>query len=69
MSRQARVGSTPKKNVHDYIRNRLEGPSSIMGMPVFDDGRLYVAGGGDIWWGKRQAWLKCIDAAKAALTH
>ena len=31
-------------------------------MPVFDRGRLYVAGGGDIWWGKNEAWLKCIDA-------
>lgn len=33
-------------------------------MPVFLDGRLYVAGGGDIFWGKNEAWLKCIDATK-----
>ena len=26
--------------------------------------RLYVAGGGDLWWGKRAAWLKCIDATR-----
>jgi len=32
-------------------------------MPVFHDNRLYVAGGGDIWWGKHEAWLKCLDAA------
>ena len=24
-----------------------------------------MAVGGDIWWGKRQAWLKCIDASKS----
>ena len=23
-----------------------------------------MAGGGDIWWGKNEAWLKCIDATK-----
>jgi outer membrane protein assembly factor BamB len=23
-----------------------------------------VAGGGDLWWGKNEAWLKCIDATK-----
>jgi outer membrane protein assembly factor BamB len=32
-------------------------------MPVFHDGRLYVTVGGDIWWGKRQAWLQCISTA------
>jgi outer membrane protein assembly factor BamB len=31
-------------------------------MPVFDANRLYVAGGGDLWWGKNEAWLKCVDA-------
>jgi outer membrane protein assembly factor BamB len=34
-------------------------------MPVFVDGRIYIAGGGDIWWGKNEAWLKCIDATGA----
>ncbi len=43
------------------MRNRKEGPSTIHGMPVLHKGRLYVAGGGDVWWGKRRAWLKCID--------
>jgi outer membrane protein assembly factor BamB len=51
----------PKENVHRYMRNRREGPSTIHGMPVLHKGRLYVAGGGDVWWGKREAWLKCID--------
>ena len=56
--------SAPKKNVHKYIRNRTEGPSIIKGMPVHHAGRTYVAATGDIWWGKRQSSLKCIDAAK-----
>jgi outer membrane protein assembly factor BamB len=33
-------------------------------MPVFHAGRLYVAGGGDLFWGKNEAWLKCIEATK-----
>jgi outer membrane protein assembly factor BamB len=56
--------SGPKTNVHKFNSNRREGPSNFFGMPVFDRGRLYVAGGGDIWWGKNEAWLKCIDAAR-----
>lgn len=52
----------PKKDVHRYNTNRRESPSNIFGMPVFDRGRVYVAGGGDLFWGKNQAWLKCIDA-------
>ena len=54
----------PKTNVHRYITNRRESPSNFYGMPVFDHNRLYVAGGGDIWWGKNEAWLKCIDATR-----
>jgi len=57
--------SAPKQNVHDYLRNRRESPSNIKGMPVFHDGRVYVALGGDIWWGKNEAWLQCFDATKA----
>ena len=52
----------PKTNVHRFNSNRRESPSDFFGMPVFDRDRIYVAGGGDIWWGKNQAWLKCIDA-------
>jgi outer membrane protein assembly factor BamB len=56
--------NAPKEDVHRYVGNRRNSPSNIMGMPVFHNGRVYVAAGGDIWWGKRRAWLKCIDAAK-----
>jgi len=53
--------TAPKTDVHKFITNRRESPSNIYGMPVFHRDRLYVAGGGDIWWGKNEAWLKCID--------
>ena len=56
--------TAPKENVHRYIGNRRESPSNILSMPVFHDNRLYVTGGGDIWWGKNVAWIKCIDATK-----
>jgi outer membrane protein assembly factor BamB len=59
--------AAPKTEVHKYNTNRREGPSNIYGMPVFWHNRLYVAGGGDIWWGKNEAWLKCIDVV--ALTR
>jgi outer membrane protein assembly factor BamB len=52
----------PKTNVHKFNSNRREGPSNFYGMPVFKDGRIYAAGGGDLWWGKNEASLKCIDA-------
>jgi len=54
--------AAPKEDVHKYVGNRRVSPSVIMGMPVFDKGRIYVSAGGDLWWGKRQSWLKCIDA-------
>ncbi len=54
--------TAPKENVHEYSRNTREGPSQIVGMPVFYKNRVYVTAGGDVWWGKRQSWLKCIDA-------
>lgn len=56
--------AAPKTDVHKFSTNRRESPSNLYGMPVFVDGRLYVAGGGDLWWGKNEAWLKCIDATK-----
>jgi outer membrane protein assembly factor BamB len=52
----------PKENVSEYMGNRDVSPSNIKSMPVFVDNRLYVTVGGDIWWGKRKAWLQCIDA-------
>ncbi len=54
----------PKENIQDYLKNREESPVNFMGMPVFYKNRIYVTGGGDIWWGKEEAWLKCIDATK-----
>ncbi len=54
----------PKTNVHRFNSNRQESPSDFFGMPVFYRNRIYAAGGGDIWWGKNQAWLKCIDATQ-----
>jgi outer membrane protein assembly factor BamB len=56
--------TAPKTNVHRYNSNRRESPSNFYGMPVFHQGRLFVAGGGDVFWGKNEAWLKCIDATK-----
>jgi len=55
--------AAPKQDIHRYLSNRRFGPSVILGMPVFDNGRVYVTAGGDLWWGKHQAWLKCIDPA------
>jgi outer membrane protein assembly factor BamB len=55
--------TAPKVDIHKYSQNRREGPSNLYGMPVFHRNRLYIAGGGDIWWGKNQAWLKCLDVA------
>jgi outer membrane protein assembly factor BamB len=57
--------AAPKQDVHQWVGNRREGPSVIMGMPVFDAGRIYFAAGGDPWWGKQRAALKCIDATGA----
>jgi len=54
--------TAPKGDIHPYLSNRREGPSNIYGLPVFDRNRLHVAGGGDLFWGKNEAWLKCIDA-------
>jgi outer membrane protein assembly factor BamB len=53
--------TAPKQDVHKYIRNRRVSPSDIKSMPVFHGGHVYVAAGGDIWWGKRKSWLECID--------
>jgi outer membrane protein assembly factor BamB len=51
----------PKEAVHRFNGNRTTSPSNIYGMPVLHEGRLYVAGGGDWFWGKNAAWTKCID--------
>ncbi|MCA9264330.1 MAG: PQQ-binding-like beta-propeller repeat protein [Planctomycetales bacterium] len=54
--------AAPKTNVHRWQDNLRMGPSHISGMPVFHDGRIYVTVGGDIWHGKPESHLKCIDA-------
>lgn len=51
----------PKEDVHRFNGNRATSPSNIYGMPVVHEGRLYVAGGGDWFWGKNAAWIRCID--------
>ena len=54
--------ASPKENVSNYLKNREEGPTNIKGMPVLHDGDLLFCAGGDIWWGKEEAWLHCVDA-------
>src|SRR4029078_1575461 len=54
--------TAPKTEVHRFTSNRREGPSNGYGMPVFVDGRLFLGSGGDLWWGKVEAWFRCIDA-------
>lgn len=62
--------NAPKEDVRSYQRNRKVSPTSISGMPVLDKNRVYVTAGGDIWWGKEEAWLHCIDAtAKGDVTN
>ena len=56
--------TAPKEDIHSYLRNLREGPSNIKSMPVFYRDRVYITAGGDIWWGKKEAWLKSIDARK-----
>lgn len=56
--------SAPKIEIHKFSGNRRESPSNLYGMPVFVRDQLFVAGGGDLWWGKNEAWLKCIDATQ-----
>src|SRR5207253_1913881 len=56
--------TAPKRDIHEYLSNRREGPSDIYGMPVFYHNRVYVTGGGDVFWGKNEAWLKCIEATR-----
>jgi outer membrane protein assembly factor BamB len=57
--------SAPKQEISQYQGNRRVSPSSIVGSPVFYRDRVYVTAGGDPWHGKREAWLKCIDATKS----
>ncbi len=62
--------TAPKENVHRYNSNRRESPSNILGMPVFHDNRVYVVSQGDLWWGKNEARITCIDATQSGdITH
>lgn len=56
--------TAPKENVAEYLENRKVSPSVIEGMPVILGERVYITLGGDVWWGKEQSWLQCIDASK-----
>jgi outer membrane protein assembly factor BamB len=52
----------PKEDIHNYNGNREISPSTIMSPPVFLGERIFVTVSGDLWWGKYQAWLKCVAA-------
>jgi len=53
--------TAPKTQVHRFTQNKQVSPSNIYGMPVIAEGKLFIAGGGDVFWGKNQSWLKCVD--------
>jgi outer membrane protein assembly factor BamB len=57
----------PPGDVHQYLGNYQHSPAEILGMPVFHENRVYVASGGDVWWGKRKGWLKCLDATQTGV--
>jgi outer membrane protein assembly factor BamB len=54
----------PKVDIRQYKGNLKTSPVNITGMPVFVDGKVFVEAGGDLWHGKTEAWLKCIDASQ-----
>ena len=53
--------TSPTDDPHRYLNNHASGPANIYGMPVVLDGRVFVTGGGDWFWGKNAAWLKCFQ--------
>jgi outer membrane protein assembly factor BamB len=54
---------SPRGELTVYQGNRRSGPSTITGMPVFHNGRVYVTAGGDLWHGKLECYLHAIDAS------
>ena len=60
--------TAPKEDVHRFHQNKREGPSNFYGMPVVVGEKAYVAGGGDLWWGKNKSWLKCINLSDRAVS-
>lgn len=57
--------TAPKVEVHRYIGNRTVSPSNIKGLPVVQGTHVYVNAGGDLWWGKNEAFLFCLEASGA----
>jgi outer membrane protein assembly factor BamB len=57
--------AAPKTEVHRFVGNHQESPSNIKGLPVVHGSRVYLTVGGDLWWGKNEAWLKCIELSGA----
>jgi outer membrane protein assembly factor BamB len=53
---------SPRGELTVYQGNRRTGPSTITGMPVFHNGRVYVTAGGDLWHGKLECYLHAIDS-------
>lgn len=56
-----RDGQPVRYSTHTY--NTPEGPSEIIGVPVFHEGRVYVAIGQSPVHGNGQGCLSCVDAA------
>jgi outer membrane protein assembly factor BamB len=53
---------SPRGELDKFQGNRRTGPSTITGMPVFHEGRVYVTAGGDLWHGKLECYLHAISA-------
>ncbi len=51
---------------NDHIKKRTDGPSEIIGSPVFYDGRVYVTIGQSPVHGDGRGCVSCIDAATGA---
>ncbi|MCY3019604.1 MAG: PQQ-binding-like beta-propeller repeat protein, partial [Planctomycetota bacterium] len=61
---RARDGKPVPYSAHN--RNTPDGPSEIIGTPVFYDGRVYVAIGQSPLHGNGRGCLSCVDAASGA---
>lgn len=57
--------TAPKEDVHRFVSNRQVSPSNIKSVPVVQGRRVYVTVGGDLWWGKHEAWLRCVELPAA----